>query len=136
MSGLVWQKPYWGGCEKHKPVTDGTPWAQVRATTNLGEKVAKYHEDLSLGDIEGLEMSFSELDGLIREYKTRRFFYARSADGKTIGASRGEDTAYVTIVRQQIGHVHGYPTTADELIRFMRKYNLSQLAAFKQRFDL
>jgi hypothetical protein len=91
---------------------------------------------MSLGDIERLEMSFIEPGGLIREHKTVRYFYARSIDGATIGASLGEDTPYITIVRQQIGHVHGYPSTADELISHMRKHNKDQLAVFKARFGL
>lgn len=134
MSGLPWQTPYWGGCDKHYPVLDGTPWLQIRAGTNKGRKVAKYHESMTDDDIEDLEMSFVEPDDLIWQEKCIRYYYARSSTHPIVGASRGEETTYILIVRQQIGHVHGYPETRDALFRYMRKYNPQQLSRFLERF--
>jgi hypothetical protein len=133
MSGLPWRNPVWVGCTKHRPII-GTPWAQVRAGTNQGNKVAKYHENMTDDDIEAIEMSFAEPEDLIYERTCVRYYYARSSGGAIIGASNGQDTAFVLIQRHQTGDVHGYPETRDRLISLMRKRNTEQLARFLQRF--
>jgi hypothetical protein len=134
MSGLPWKEPFWGGCDKHRPITNGTPWTIVRDGTNEGKKIAKYHEEMTFDDIEELEMSFTDPNDFIYERKGVRYYYARSYQDGIVGASYGQDTAYIVIQRQQSGFVHGYPETRARLISKMREHNRDLLERFLKRY--
>ena len=134
MSGQPWRDPVWSGCEKHRPIANGPRWPLVRAGTNQGNKIAKYHEDMTLDEIEELEMSFVHPNHLINERRGVRYYFGFSSEGSIVGASYGEDTSFIVIQRHQAGHVHGYPETRQRLIDRMRKYNPELLVRFLERF--
>ena len=97
----------------------------------MGKKVAKYHKNPTLPEIESIEMSFETNGELICERGNERFYYIVMDD--IIGASSGEETNLVKVQRSISGPVHGYPITRDELIEQLRKNNPEELDNFLER---
>ena len=115
----VWLPAVWAGCDKYFPPHGHTNWKDIVASTNSGRKVAKYHNALTLQQIEQIEMAFRHPDDLLYEdYPVR--FYAYQCD-RIIGASCGEETDLVLIKRHQAGAVHGYPITEREQAEWLRE---------------
>lgn len=97
----------------------------------MGRQVAKYHKNLTLPEIEAIEMSFETEGELICERGSERFYYIIMDE--IIGASLGEETKLVKVQRSTSGPVHGYPITRDELIEQLRKNNSEALNKFLER---
>jgi hypothetical protein len=108
----VWNPPFWLQLPKHRvKKKKGVTWQKVVESTNRG--YAKYRLDLSDADQQRLEMGCVAPANLIDEIGTVRMYYRDT--GGMIGASCGEETDFIYVEYDAMGHVHGSPITKKEL---------------------
>ncbi len=121
-----WLPPRWAGTDKpkrrkHSPDTSKS-WDEIVAWTGQGRrKWAKYHRDLTDGQIRDIEMNYRE--GTFLRRRQAECLYYRTFD-YDIGASLGQVTRIVLIQQHKSGVVHGRPITQNELVAQRRKAGL------------
>ncbi len=111
----MWAPPKWRFYRKHiPPGTRTKSWVQlVRETAEPGHK-GYYHPDLR-EEIEAYEMACFQAQQLVSQTYPTRYYWAKF--DRVVGASRGEETAYLLVEHDaSTGDVHGHPVTWDELI--------------------
>ena len=119
-----WAEPRWDSDtyeQNHLNVTT-RDWERsvARTWTRAKNAKAKYNPNFSRNRVEQLELECArgESGHPIKTTGNIRTFYRHVGDlfhGRPIGASSGEDTEYIFVIRQRDGSVHGYPITKAEL---------------------
>jgi hypothetical protein len=114
------RQPWWASdYTKHHPPRPSESWDDVVRETGRHEGIARYHPDLSLVEIERMEIdTVTEAMGLGHEIESKRKHnkrvYWRRMD-RIIGASNGQETQYLYVEYGITGNVHGRPMTVEQL---------------------
>jgi hypothetical protein len=115
VAGLPWQEPYWASDRpKHWPPKEDL-WPTIITETGSKGSPARYSPELTVADIERIEMECVEGVGV--EFDSprphvRHFF--REIDFE-VGASNGRLVRFVYVEYHQSGAVHGGPISIEEL---------------------
>lgn len=119
-----WAEPRWDSetYERNHLNITTRDWERsiARAWTGTKNAKAKYNPNFSRAQIEKLELDCARGNAgqPIKTTANIKTFYRHIGDhvqGRPIGASSGEDTEYIFVIRQRDGSVHGYPITKAEL---------------------
>lgn len=113
--------PWWArDYDKHHPLYAEERTGVVNGT-GAEEGVARYHPDLSVAEIERIEMGVvagpdeadrgEEIVGKRRP--TKRIYWKKMR--RIMGASQGKETQYIYVEYGNLGNVHGRPITPSEL---------------------
>jgi len=115
-TGATWQPAQWAREHtKHHPRYYENWAVSIRRTAGR-EGNARYSPQLTLADIERIEMeavSGMGIEILPPRRRLERVFWRRLLD--EVGASKGERTDLIYVIYNQSGAVHGYSITESEL---------------------